>query len=154
MVNHFTRVLEKAAKEKICIDSHESVRPTGLHRTYPNWLSAEASRGNEFNAWSSGNPPEHETILPFTRFIGGPMDYTLGIFQIKMNYYNPDSEFQVHTTLAKQLALFVIFYSPVQMAADLPENYEKFPDDFNLLLMFLLIGKRKKYYQPNQVSML
>lgn len=134
MVNHYTRILEKAAKEKICIDSHESVRPTGLHRTYPNWLAAEASRGNEFNAWSEGNPPEHETILPFTRLIGGPMDYTPGIFQIKMNYYDPQSKFQVHTTLAKQLALFVVMYSPIQMAADLPENYERFPDAFQFIV--------------------
>ncbi|MCL6494961.1 MAG: glycoside hydrolase family 97 protein [Ignavibacterium sp.] len=134
MVNHYTRILEKAAKEKICINSHESVRPTGLHRTYPNWLAAEASRGNEFNAWSEGNPPEHETILPFTRLIGGPMDYTPGIFQIKLNYYDPQSIFQVHTTLAKQLALFVVMYSPMQMAADLPENYERFPDAFQFIV--------------------
>lgn len=134
MVNHYTRVLEKAGKEKICIDSHESVRPTGLHRTYPNWLAAEAARGNEFNAWSEGNPPEHETILPFTRLIGGPMDYTPGIFQIKMNHYDSQSNFQVHTTLAKQLALFVVMYSPIQMAADLPENYERFPDAFQFIV--------------------
>lgn len=133
MVNHYIRVLEKAAKEKICIDSHESVRLTGLHRTYPNWLAAEAARGNEFNAWSEGNPPEHETILSFTRFIGGPMDYTPGIFQIKMNYYHPESKFQVHTTLAKQLALYVVLYSPLQMAADLPENYERFLDAFQFI---------------------
>lgn len=133
MVNHFTRVLEKAEKYKICVNSHESVRSTGLHRTYPNWLAAEAARGNEFNAWSIGNPPEHETILPFTRFIGGPMDYTPGIFQIKMDYYKPGSKFQVHTTLAKQLALYVTIYSPIQMAADLPENYERFPDAFSFI---------------------
>ncbi|MEP0860506.1 MAG: glycoside hydrolase family 97 protein [Ignavibacterium sp.] len=144
MVNHFTRVLEKAAEEKICIDSHESVRPTGLHRTYPNWLSSEASRGNEFNAWSEGNPPEHETILPFTRLIGGPMDYTPGIFQIKMDYYNPGSKFQVHTTLAKQLALFVIMYSPIQMAADLPENYERFPDAFQFIVDVPVDWQKKK----------
>ena len=133
MVNHYTRVLEKAEKYKICIDSHESVRLTGLHRTYPNWLAAEAARGNEFNAWSIGNPPEHETILPFTRFMGGPMDYTPGIFQIKMDYYNPQSSYQVHTTLAKQLALYVTIYSPIQMAADLPENYERFSDAFTFI---------------------
>ena len=133
MVNHFTRVLDKAEEYKICVDSHESVRLTGLHRTYPNWLAAEAARGNEFNAWSIGNPPEHETILPFTRFIGGPMDYTPGIFQIKMDYYKPGSKFQVHTTLAKQLALYVTIYSPIQMAADLPENYERFPDAFSFI---------------------
>lgn len=134
MVNHFTRVVEKAKKYKIMINSHESVRLTGLHRTYPNWLAAEAARGNEFNAWSIGNPPEHETILPFTRFIGGPMDYTPGIFQIKMDYYKPGSKFQVHTTLAKQLALYVTIYSPIQMAADLPENYERFPDAFQFIV--------------------
>lgn len=134
MVNHYIRVLEKAAKEKICIDSHESVRLTGLHRTYPNWLAAEAARGNEFNAWSEGNPPEHETILIFTRLIGGPMDYTPGIFQIKMGYYSKERErFQVHTTIAKQLALYVVLYSPFQMAADLPENYERFLDAFQFI---------------------
>jgi hypothetical protein len=133
MVNHFTRVVEKAAKNHFCVDSHESVRLTGLHRTYPNWLAAEAARGNEFNAWSTGNPPEHETILPFTRFMGGPMDYTPGIFQIKMDYYNPGSTYQVHTTLTKQLALYVTIYSPIQMAADLPENYERFPDAFTFI---------------------
>jgi len=133
MINHFTRVLEKAEKYQICIDSHESVRLTGLHRTYPNWLAAEAARGNEFNAWSIGNPPEHETILPFTRFMGGPMDYTPGIFQIKMDYYKPESKYQVHTTLAKQLALYVTIYSPIQIAADLIENYERFPDAFTFI---------------------
>lgn len=134
MVNHYIRVLEKASKEKICINSHESVRLTGLHRTYPNWLAAEAARGNEFNAWSEGNPPEHETILIFTRLIGGPMDYTPGIFQIKMDYYSKERErFQVHTTLAKQLALYIVLYSPLQMAADLPENYERFPDAFQFI---------------------
>ena len=134
MINHFTRVVEKAEKYKISVDSHESVRLTGLHRTYPNWLAAEAARGNEFNAWSNGNPPEHETILPFTRFMGGPMDYTPGIFQIKMDYYKPESKYQVHTTLAKQLALYVVLYSPLQMAADLIENYERFPDAFQFIV--------------------
>lgn len=133
MVNHYLRVVQKASEYKISIDSHEPVRPTGLQRTYPNWLTSEAARGNEFNAWSVGNPPEHETILPFTRFIGGPMDYTPGIFQIKMDYYNPDTKNQVHTTLAKQLALYVVLYSPIQMAADLPENYERFRDAFTFI---------------------
>jgi glucan 1,4-alpha-glucosidase len=133
MINHYTRVVEKAAEMKIMINSHESVRPTGLQRTYPNWLSSEAARGNEFNAWSSGNPPEHETILPFTRLMGGPMDYTPGIFQIKLDYYNTGKKERVHTTLAKQLALYVTMYSPLQMAADLPENYERFPDAFQFI---------------------
>lgn len=134
MVNHYIRVLEKAKQYKVSINSHESVRLTGLHRTYPNWIAAEAARGNEFNAWSEGNPPEHETILIFTRLIGGPMDYTPGIFQLKMGVYSKERErFQVHTTLAKQLALYVVLYSPLQMAADLPENYERFPDAFQFI---------------------
>jgi hypothetical protein len=133
MVNHYTRVAEKFAANKIMLDAHEQVRPTGLHRTYPNWMASEAARGNEFNAWSSGNPPEHETILPFTRLMGGPMDYTPGIFQIKLDYYNTGNKYQVHTTLAKQLALYVTMYSPLQMAADLPENYEKHLDAFQFI---------------------
>jgi hypothetical protein len=133
MVNHYVRVAEKMAQNRIMLDAHEPVRPTGLHRTYPNWLACEAARGNEFNAWSVGNPPEHETILPFTRLIGGPMDYTPGIFQIKFDYYQPGKKEQVHTTLAKQLALYVTMYSPLQMAADLPENYERFMDAFQFI---------------------
>ncbi len=104
------------------VDAHEPVRPTGLHRTYPNFMACEAARGNEFNAFSRGNLPEHETILPFTRLLGGPMDYTPGIFDIKFAQYSRDGH-QVHTTVAKQLALYVTMYSPLQMAADLPENY-------------------------------
>lgn len=133
MVNHYVRVAEKTAQYKIMLDAHEPVRPTGLHRTYPNWLACEAARGNEFNAWSIGNPPEHETVLPFTRLMGGPMDYTPGIFQIKMSYYDPKKKEQVHTTLAKQLALYVTMYSPLQMAADLPENYEQKLDAFQFI---------------------
>jgi hypothetical protein len=133
MVNHYLRVAEATARHRIMLDAHEPVRPTGLHRTWPNWLACEAARGNEFNAWSAGNPPEHETILPFTRLMGGPMDYTPGIFQIKRDYYQPGRKEQVHTTLAKQLALYVTMYSPLQMAADLPENYERFPDAFKFI---------------------
>lgn len=133
MVNHFNWVVERAAEYKIMINSHESSRPTGVHRTYPNYIAAEAARGNEFNAWSVGNPPAHETILPFTRFLGGPMDYTPGIFEIKMSHYDAAKKEQVHTTLAKQLALYVTIYSPLQMAADLPENYERYPDAFQFI---------------------
>jgi hypothetical protein len=133
MVNHYLRVAEKAAGYRIMVNSHEAVRPTGLHRTYPNWLASESARGNEYSAWSRGNPPEHETILPFTRLLGGPMDYTPGIFQIKMDQYQPGSPNQVHTTLAKQLALYVTMASPIQMAADLLENYERFPDAFQFI---------------------
>jgi hypothetical protein len=133
MVNHYTRMFSKAAKNKIMVDAHEPVRPTGLHRTYPNLLACEAARGNEFNAWSRGNPPEHETILPFTRLMGGPMDYTPGIFKIKMSSYFPNKTEQVHTTLCKQLALYITMYSPLQMAADLIENYEAKPDAFQFI---------------------
>jgi hypothetical protein len=128
MVDHYVRVAEETARRGIMLNAHEPVRPTGLHRTYPNWLACEAARGNEFNAWSRGNLPEHETILPFTRLMGGPIDYTPGIFEIKREHYEPGRKEQVHTTLAKQLALYVTMYSPFQMAADLPENYERFKD--------------------------
>ncbi|GAA3953622.1 glycoside hydrolase family 97 protein [Hymenobacter algoricola] len=135
MVNHYVRTARLTADHRLMVDMHESVRPTGLHRTYPNWLANEAARGNEFNAWSSGNPPEHETILPFTRLMGGPMDYTPGIFQIKLDDWNParNKGRQVHTTLAKQLALYVTMYSPLQMAADLPEAYEQHLDAFRFI---------------------
>jgi hypothetical protein len=133
MIRHYVRVAQKTASYHIMVDMHEPVRPTGLQRTYPNWLACEAARGNEFNAWSVGNAPDHETILPFTRLMGGPMDYTPGIFKIKMSYYNPEKKEQVHTTLTKQLALYVTMYSPLQMAADLPENYEAHMDAFQFI---------------------
>ena len=133
MVNHFNFVAKRAADYKLMVNSHESSRPTGFSRTYPNYIAAEAARGNEFNAWSTGNPPSHETILPFTRLLGGPMDYTPGVFEIKMNIYDTSKKEQVHTTLAKQLALYVTMYSPLQMASDLPENYEKYLDAFQFI---------------------
>jgi hypothetical protein len=133
MLNHFNYVVERMAENKLMVNSHESTRPTGYHRTYPNYIAAEAARGNEFNAWSNGNQPTHETILPFTRLLGGPMDYTPGIFEIKMSTYDKNKTEQVHTTLAKQLALYVTIYSPLQMAADLPENYEKHLDAFQFI---------------------
>lgn len=132
MVNHYNYVAKKAAEFKICVNSHEAVRPTGLCRTYPNWLAQESARGTEFESMDGCNP-DHTTILPFTRLMGGPMDYTPGIFQIKMDYYNPNNPAQVHTTLAKQLALYITLYSPFHMAADLPENYERFPDAFQFI---------------------
>jgi glucan 1,4-alpha-glucosidase len=127
MVNHYRKVMEKAAEYQIMIDVHEPIKPTGLRRTYPNLMSAEGLRGQEFNAWSpdGGNPPEHLTIIPFTRMLAGPIDYTPGIFDIKFNKYKKEN--QVNTTLAHQLAIYVVIYSPVQMAADLPENYEGHP---------------------------
>jgi hypothetical protein len=133
MVNHYLRVAQTTAKYHIMVDMHEPARPTGLHRTWPNWLASEAARGNEFNAFSIGNLPEHETILPFTRLMGGPMDYTPGIFRIKLNQFDPAKTQQVHTTLTKQLALYVTMYSPLQMVADLPENYEAHKDAFKFI---------------------
>ena len=147
MVNHYNFVAQRFADYKMMINSHESSRPTGYSRTYPNYLAAEAARGNEFNAWSNGNPPMHETILPFTRLLGGPMDYTPGIFEIKMSVYDSSKKEQVHTTLAKQLALFVTMYSPLQMAADLPENYEKYPDAFQFIKDVAIDWQDSKYLE-------
>jgi len=132
MINHYNRVAQKGAQYKVMIDMHEPVRPTGLSRTYPNFMASEAGRGNEWNAFSDGSPAEHETILPFTRLMGGPMDYTPGIFKLK-NYAKGAPLRQMHTTLAKQLALYVTMYSPLQMAADLPENYAAHPDAFQFI---------------------
>jgi hypothetical protein len=132
MVNHYLRSLQKAADHRVMVDIHEPVRPTGLHRTWPNFLASEAARGNEWNGFSDGNPPEHETILPFTRLMGGPMDYTPGIF--KLRHFSKEAPTrQMHSTLAKQLALYVTMYSPLQMAADLPENYEANLDAFQFI---------------------
>lgn len=127
MVNHYRRVIETAAKYRIAVNAHEPFKGTGEWRTYPNVIARENFRGQEFNAWSvdGGNPPEHLTILPFTAQLAGPMDYTPGIFNIKLKPYKPDN--QVNSTLAYQLALYVVIYSPIQMAADLPENYEGHP---------------------------
>jgi glucan 1,4-alpha-glucosidase len=132
MIDHYLRVAQKAAEHHIMLDSHEPVRPTGLQRTWPNWMASEAARGNEYNAFSTGSPPEHETILPFTRLMGGPMDYTPGIFRMKGYNANVPTR-QMHTTLCKQLALYVTLYSPLQMVADLPENYELHKDAFQFI---------------------
>lgn len=147
MVNHYNYVAQRMAENKLMVNSHESSRPTGYNRTYPNYIAAEAARGNEFNAWSNGNPPMHETILPFTRLLGGPMDYTPGIFEIKMNVYDKSKKEQVHTTLAKQLALYVTMYSPLQMAADLPENYEKYLDAFQFIKDVPVDWQESKYLE-------
>jgi hypothetical protein len=134
MVNHYNRVAEKAAQYKLMVDSHESVHPTGLHRTYPNWMAAEAARGSEFNnAPTLGIVPEHTTILPFTRLMGGPMDYTPGLFHMSLNQFDSTRTQRVRSTLAKQLALNITIYSPLQMAADLPENYEGHLDAFQFI---------------------
>lgn len=123
MVRHYQHVVETAAEYGIMLDVHEPIKPTGLRRTYPNLMTSEGARGQEYNAWSAsdGNPPEHTVILPFTRLLAGPMDFTPGIFDILFDDPPPDD--RVNTTLAKQLALYVVIYSPLQMAADMPENY-------------------------------
>lgn len=131
MVNHYIYVAEMAAKYHIMVDSHEAVRPTGLYRTYPNWIAQESARGTEFESFN-GNKPDHTTILPFTRLIGGPMDYTPGIFEGDLSVYG-NNKAKLSTTLTKQLALYVTMYSPLQMAADLIDNYKKYPDAFQFI---------------------
>ena len=131
-VAHHQRVLEAAAKRHISIITHEPVKDTGLRRTWPNWLAREGARGQEYNAWGSPvNPPEHTAILPFTRMLAGPMDYTPGI--VDLTFDGIDAPHRVQSTIAKELSLYVVLYSPVQMAADLPENYDKHPDAFRFI---------------------
>lgn len=133
MVDHDMKVVEAAARHHIAIDTHEPVKDTGLRRTWPNWVSREGARGQEYNAWGRPtNPPEHVTILPFTRMLGGPMDYTPGIFDLAHGQEYP--ALRVQSTLATQLALYVVLYSPIQMAADLPENYEANLPAFQFIL--------------------
>ena len=132
MNNHYLYAVKKAAEYKICVNAHEAVRPTGLCRTYPNLIGNESARGTEFEPYD-GNKPFHTTLLPFTRLIGGPMDYTPGIFDICLTFLNRENHGQIHTTLAKQLALYVTLYSPLQMAADLPESYERHLDAFQFI---------------------
>jgi hypothetical protein len=127
MVNHYRKALTTAAKYQVAINAHEPIKATGIRRTYPNAISREGLRGQEFNAWASdgGNPPSHLPTVAFTRMLAGPIDYTPGIFNIKLDPYKPDN--QVNTTIAQQLALYVVIYSPIQMAADLIEFYEGQP---------------------------
>ena len=133
MNDHYVFVAKKAAEYRIMIDSHEAVRPTGLCRTYPNWVAQESARGGEFESMG-GNAPDHTCILPFTRLKGGPMDYTPGLFQTKLDYYNGEkNDQQAGTTLVRQLALYVTMPSPLQMACDLPDNYRRFPDAFKFI---------------------
>lgn len=132
MNNHYLYAVKKAADYKICVNAHEAVRPTGLCRTYPNLIGNESARGTEYEAFG-GSKPFHTTLLPFNRLIGGPMDYTPGIFDTKLEFMGDMPHGQVQTTLAKQLALYVTLYSPLQMAADLVENYEKHMDAFQFI---------------------
>lgn len=130
--NHYLYAVTEAAKHKIMVNAHEAVRPTGLCRTYPNLIGNESARGTEYESFA-GNKPFHTTVLPFTRLQGGPMDYTPGIFEMDMSKMNPGSRSHVNSTLARQLALYVTMYSPLQMAADVPENYERFMDAFQFI---------------------
>lgn len=132
MVGHYLYAVKKAGEYKIMVNAHEAVRPTGLCRTYPNLIGNESARGTEYEAFN-GNKPFHTTVLPFTRLVGGPMDYTPGIFDIKLDFLGNRPHKQVNTTLCKQLALYVTLYSPLQMAADLIENYEKHMDAFQFI---------------------
>ena len=132
IVNHYNYAIKKAADYQIMVNAHEAVRPTGIGRTYPNLVANESARGTEFQAFG-GSKPNHTTILPFTRLIGGPMDYTPGVFEMDISKLNPNNNSHVNTTLANQLGLYVVMYSPLQMAADLPENYERFMDAFQFI---------------------
>ncbi|MDR3060264.1 MAG: glycoside hydrolase family 97 protein [Prevotella sp.] len=132
MVNHYQYALEKAADYKIMVNAHEAVRPTGVCRTYPNLIGNESARGTEYQAFG-GSKPNHVTILPFTRLIGGPMDYTPGIFQMDISKINPDNNSHVNSTLANQLALYVTMYSPLQMAGDMIEHYNEHLDAFQFI---------------------
>ena len=133
MVRHYRKVVELAAKYQIMLDVHEPIKPTGIRRTYPNMMTREGARGQEYNAWdpAGGNPPDYTTIIPFTRLLAGPMDFTPGIFDLTFDAVRPDN--RVNTTLAKQLALYVVLYSPLHMAADLPQNYEANPAPFQFI---------------------
>jgi hypothetical protein len=132
ILNHYQYCIEKAVDYKIMVNAHEAVRPTGICRTYPNLIGNESARGTEFQAFG-GSKANHTTLLPFTRLIGGPMDYTPGIFEMDIAKLNPGNNSHVNTTIANQLGLYVVMYSPLQMAADLPENYNRFLDAFQFI---------------------
>lgn len=132
IINHYQYALEKAANYKIMINAHEAVRPTGIARTYPNLIGNESARGTEYQSFG-GSKSNHVTLLPFTRLLGGPMDYTPGIFEMDLSKLNPQNGSHVNSTIANQLGLYVTMYSPLQMAADLPENYNRFLDAFQFI---------------------
>ena len=146
MVNHYLYAVKKAAEHRIMVNAHEAVRPTGLCRPYPNLIGNEAARGGEYESFG-GNKVFHTTILPFTRLMGGPMDYTPGIFETRLEKVNPGNNSYVHSTLARQLALYVTMYSPLQMAADLPENYERFMDAFRFIKDVAIDWDDSKYLE-------
>jgi len=144
--NHYQYAIEKAAEYKIMVNAHEAVHPTGISRTYPNLIGNESARGTEYQAFG-GNKPNHITILPFTRLIGGPMDFTPGIFEMDVSKYNPDNHSHVNSTIANQLALYVTMSSPLQMAADLIETYNKFLDAFQFIKDVALDWDDSKYLE-------
>lgn len=146
IVNHYQYALEKAASYKIMVNAHEAVRPTGICRTYPNLIGNESARGTEYQAFGGSNA-SHVTILPFTRLLGGPMDYTPGIFEMDISKLNPNNKSHCNSTLANQLALYVSMYSPLQMAADLPENYERFSDAFQFIKDVAVDWSDSKYLE-------
>ena len=146
MNNHYLHAVKKAAEYKICVNGHEAVRPTGLCRTYPNLIGNESARGTEYEAFG-GSKPFHTTLLPFNRLIGGPMDYTPGIFDIKLDFMGDLPHGQVQTTLCKQMALYVTLYSPLQMAADVVDNYEKHMDAFQFIKDVAVDWDESKYIE-------
>ena len=145
-INHYQYALEKAAEYKIMVNAHEAVRPTGISRTYPNLIGNESARGTEYQAFG-GSKANHVTVLPFTRLIGGPMDYTPGIFEMDVSKLNPDNKSHVNSTIANQLALYVTMYSPLQMAADLIEHYNQFPDAFQFIKDVAIDWDDSKYLE-------
>jgi hypothetical protein len=146
IVNHYQYAVEKAAEYKIMVNAHEAIRPTGICRTYPNLIGNEAARGTEYQSFG-GSKPNHVTVLPFTRLVGGPMDYTPGIFEMDLSKINPSNNSHVNSTIANQLALYVTMYSPLQMAADLPENYDRFPDAFQFIKDVAVDWNDSKYLE-------
>ena len=144
--NHYLYAIQKAADYKIMVNAHEATRPTGICRTYPNWIGNESARGTEYQAFG-GSKPNHVTILPFTRLLGGPMDYTPGIFEMDIEKINPGNQSHVNSTICNQLALYVTMYSPLQMAADLPENYNRFLDAFQFIKDVAIDWDDSKYLE-------
>ena len=151
MVNHYLYCVTKAAEYKIMVNGHEAVRPTGLCRTYPNLIGNESARGTEYQAFG-GSKPGHTSILPFTRLVGGPMDYTPGIFEMNVSKMNPDNKSHVNSTICGQLALYVTLYSPLQMAADVPENYERFMDAFQFIKDVAIDWDRSVYLEAEPME--
>jgi hypothetical protein len=146
IINHFQYAIEQAARYKIMVNAHEAVRPTGIARTYPNLIGNESARGTEYQAFG-GNKANNVAILPFTRLLGGPMDFTPGIFEMDLSKVNPENKSHVNSTICNQLALYLTMYSPLQMAADLPENYDRFPDAFQFIKDVAVDWSNSKYLE-------